>query len=107
MKNHALDEIIADCVGQLAAFGKFRADMQRHFFGIADGVLNPSNPEGRLSFYVKKLPPGAVNRVCSEVDRALDGLERYLSINPEAARETPSLIMRLAAAGIRGTGDMG
>jgi hypothetical protein len=105
MKNHALDEIVADCVGQLAAFGCFSADMQRRFFGISKGTLSP---EGRLSFYVRTLPSGAVTRVCSEVDRALDGLERYLSENPDERLENsrPSLIMRLASAGIKGIGDL-
>ena len=34
MKNHALDEILADCLGQMAAFGEFSAKRQRIFFGV-------------------------------------------------------------------------
>ena len=33
MKNHALDEILADCLGQMEAFGEFSAERQRILLG--------------------------------------------------------------------------
>ncbi|MBR1730583.1 MAG: hypothetical protein IJ728_13790 [Selenomonadaceae bacterium] len=46
MKNHALDEILADAMGQLAAFDHFDIDRQKLFFGLENDHCN-----GRLTFY--------------------------------------------------------
>ncbi|MBR0287363.1 MAG: hypothetical protein IJQ82_00120, partial [Selenomonadaceae bacterium] len=54
MKNHALDEILADCLGQIAAFGNFDADRQRIFFGLEKGGEKCT---GRLQFYCQKVFP--------------------------------------------------
>jgi hypothetical protein len=101
MKNHALDEVIADCMGQLAAFGRFDASLEMKFLG-ADG--SSIKDGGRLWFYVKKLPEAAVPIVCESVKEAVGRLEAHLRENPEMAaeRERPELIMKLAAAGLKG-----
>ena len=80
MKNHALDEVVADCSGQLAALGRYDASLQRKFFGLKGFDLKDGGiaPGGRLGFYVKNLPEGAVSLVCRKVEEALDGLERFL-----------------------------
>jgi hypothetical protein len=102
MKNHALDEITADCVGQLAAFGHYSASMQRKFFGLEGG--EHIAPGGRLGYYVRKLPEGAVPMVCRKVDEALERLEGYLEKNAPMARASrgPELIIKLASLGIDG-----
>lgn len=67
MKNHALDEILADVLGQIAAFGNFDANKQRIFFG-----LNGNKCFGRLQFYCQKVLPTERPKVYSAVDKALD-----------------------------------
>lgn len=70
MKNHPLDEILADAIGQIAAFGDFRAERQKIFFG-----LNGARCDGRLSFYCQKLAPEDRPKVYRAVGAALDILE--------------------------------
>ena len=72
MQNHALDEIIADTLGQIAAFGKFDAKKQRLFFGLEAGKGTCS---GRLSFYTKKVLPEEREKVYRAVDIALSLVE--------------------------------
>jgi hypothetical protein len=105
MKNHALDEVTADCVGQLAAFGRYSASLQRKFFGLEeDGV----GRGGRLWFYVNKLPGGAIAPVCGKINEALDALERYLKKNAEmaGADHSAELIMKLASLGLLGIAEL-
>ena len=72
MKNHALDEIMADTMGQLAAFGNFSAQRQRLFFGLEGGGKTCT---GRLTFYCKRVIPWERTEVYQAVDRALDIVE--------------------------------
>lgn len=72
MKNNALDEILADAMGQLAAFGDFSADRQRLFFGLTKGEESCT---GRLSFYTKKVLPEERGQVYQAVDQVLDIIE--------------------------------
>jgi hypothetical protein len=106
MKNHALDEVVADCSGQLSAFGRYDASLQRKFFGLKDGGIAPG---GRLDFYVKKLPEGAVSLVCRKVGEALDSLEKYLGKNDGMASKgrRPELIVKLATLGLEGIAELG
>ncbi|MDR1979202.1 MAG: hypothetical protein LBQ42_10770 [Synergistaceae bacterium] len=105
MRNHALDEIAADCAGQLAAFGTFSASTQKRFFGISEGRVLPG---GRFSFYIKRLRADSTDEVLEETESALSTLENYLSRNSDMTRESarPRLITRLLAAGIRGIRDL-
>ena len=106
MRNHILDEIAADCVGQLAAFGTFKASLQKLFFGISkmsqeDGEILPG---GRFFFYVKKLRGASVGVVLEETEAALWSLESYLSRNPDMTLEPnrSRLVTNLLTAGISG-----
>ena len=72
MKNHALDEIMADTIGQLAAFGNFSAQRQRLFFGLESGGKTCT---GRLTFYCRKVIPWERTEVYQAVNRALDIIE--------------------------------
>ncbi|MDR1482833.1 MAG: hypothetical protein LBI74_09420 [Synergistaceae bacterium] len=106
MKTHALDEIIADCAGQLAALGRYDASLQRKFFGLED--RERIAPGGRLGFYVRNLSKGATYAVCRKVNEALDGLEGYLEKNAEMAHisRRPELIVKLAALGLPGIAEL-
>lgn len=72
MKNHALDEILADCLGQIAAFGEFSAPRQRIFFGLAKGGVKC---DGRLNFYCQKVLPTELPKIYHAVDEHLDEVE--------------------------------
>ena len=73
MKNHALDEIIADALGQIAAFGNFNAARQRLFFG-----LHGDKCDGRLQFYCQKVLEGERRLVYEVVYKALDIVEEKI-----------------------------
>lgn len=76
MKNHAHDEILADALGQLAAFGDFSAQRQRLFFGLERGK---NTCHGRLSFYCRQLAPGERGKIYRAVDMALNPIEEQLA----------------------------
>lgn len=69
MENHALDEIAADAMGQIAAFGTVDADRQRLFFGLTRGE---DICKGRLSFYCGTVLPEERRDIYRAVDRVLD-----------------------------------
>ncbi|MBQ7704563.1 MAG: hypothetical protein IJT73_03920 [Selenomonadaceae bacterium] len=71
MKNHALDEILADALGQIAAFGNFSPARQRLFFG-----LHGNKCDGRLNIYCQKIIPAEREIVYASVDKVLDAVEK-------------------------------
>ena len=73
MKNHALDEILADCLGQKTAFGEFSAKRQRIFFGLAKGG---EKCDGRLNFYCQKVLTEDLAEIYRAVDEYLDEVEQ-------------------------------
>ena len=76
MQNHALDEIVADAIGQIRAFGNYSAERQRLFFGLEPGSNSCS---GRLSFYCRGMFPWEKTSVYHSVDAVLDGLEKEIN----------------------------
>ena len=75
MQNHALDEIVADAIGQIAAFGDFSAERQRLFFGLEKGT---GRCTGRLSYYCRGVLPWEKETVYRSVDAVLDDLEEQI-----------------------------
>ncbi len=75
MQNHALDEIMADALGQIAAFGNFDADRQRVFFGLTKGK---DTCTGRLSFYCQDVAAEERTKVYRAVDCVLDAVAEEL-----------------------------
>lgn len=67
MKNHALDEILADSMGQIAAFGSFDVQRQMLFFGLEGSQCN-----GRLKFYCQKVNPNERSLIYQAVTNALN-----------------------------------
>lgn len=72
MRNHALDEIMADAMGQIAAFGEFSAERQRIFFGLQ---RETGCCDGRLTFYTRNVFPDERHIIYEVVDKRLDALE--------------------------------
>lgn len=94
MQNHAQDEILADALGQLAAFGDFSAPRQRLFFGLRPGQ---GTCTGRLAFYCQKLPPAEQEKVYRKVDKALDIWENRIKALQQ--QKAPELEIFAALAG--------
>ena len=90
MKNHALDEILADAVGQIAAFGNFSAARQRIFFGLNNGNCN-----GRLTFYCQKVLPDERDKIYNAVDTVLEKIESEIANCTDI-----EIISRIAAVSI-------
>ena len=101
MKNNALDEILADALGQLAAFGSFSAERQRLFFGLEPGT---GICTGRLSFYCRGMFPWDKAAVYRAVDTALDGIEaqitRFLAEKREPATEGSLVAKKVEASSV-------
>lgn len=94
MKNHPLDEIVADAFGQIAAFGDFNADRQRLFFGLEKGkdICN-----GRLSFYVANIPEKERGKIYNAVNVVLDNVET--EIQTRLSRQENKIKILTALAG--------
>ena len=73
LENNALDEILADALGQIAAFGNFSAARQRLFFG-----LNGDKCTGRLQFYCQKVLEDERSLIYQAVDEVLDIVEKRI-----------------------------
>ena len=97
MVNHALDEIIADTIGQIAAFGNFSAHRQRLFFGLESGGETCT---GRLTFYCRKVIPWERKEVYKAVDRALDIIEAKVAALSQEKASHYTLLANLAGNSI-------
>lgn len=97
MVNHALDEIIADTIGQIAAFGNFSAQRQRLFFGLGSGGETCT---GRLTFYCKKVIPWERKEVYKAVDKALDIIEAKVAALSQEKASHYKLLAHLAGTSI-------
>ena len=93
MRNHALDEILADALGQIAAFGNFDADRQRLFFGLEKGK---GACTGRLSFYCQKVILEERTKVYRAVDEALEIVSRELNEMIYDGKGEAEMLMSLA-----------
>lgn len=72
MKNHAMDELLADGLGQIEAFGSFSAERQRIFFGLEKGKAGCT---GRLQHYCTKVPEAGREKIFQTVNECLDKVE--------------------------------
>ena len=97
MKNHAHDEILADALGQIAAFGDFSAERQRLFFGLKRGK---NTCHGRLSFYCQQIMPEEREKVYRAVDAALDSIEEQLASLLAKTVDELEIFMALAGTSI-------
>ena len=97
MKNHALDEIMADTMGQLAAFGSFSAQRQRLFFGLGP---RGETCTGRLTFYCRRVIPWDRPEVYKAVDKALDAVETEIANLCKEGASHYTLLAHLAGISI-------
>lgn len=101
MRNHALDEIIADTMGIIAANGKFRADWFLRFFGLENFPVY--RPGARLENY-RGDPPLSVEAFSllqKAVHRTALTLERVFDSLPVSGwAERVALLLSLAELGL-------
>lgn len=97
MKNHALDEIIADTIGQIAAFGDFSADRQRLFFGLTRGGADCT---GRLSFYTRNVAREEKGKIYVSVDKVLDMIEADINAMLSQKAKKVEILVELAGRSI-------
>lgn len=75
MRDHALDELVADCVGLLHAYGRYPSKLALRFLGLDKDTGH--RPGGRLENYLasSKLPADGLTVVRALVRRAAANLE--------------------------------
>lgn len=85
------DEVLADLIGLVAAFGRYDPALARRFLGIADGAYREG---GRLSHYARE---GALAETVHRADRLIDAYGAQVPAAPEG--DVFDLLLRLFAAG--------
>jgi hypothetical protein len=109
MRNHLLDELVADYAGMTGATGRYRADWQRRFLGLGSGPRGEGyRPGGRLDLY-RGDPPlsdGAFEKLqalaraaAAEIERFDAGLRRSGPVSPageESDRDRALVLLALA-----------
>ncbi|HYH45334.1 MAG TPA: hypothetical protein VEG34_06565 [Thermoanaerobaculia bacterium] len=109
MRNHLLDELVADYAGMTGAAGRYRADWQRRFLGLETGPRGEGyRSGGRLDLY-RGDPPlsdGAFERLqalagaaAAEIERFDAGLRKTGPASPageESARDRALVLLALA-----------
>lgn len=97
MRNHALDEILADGLGQIAAFGDFDADRQRLFFGLEKGR---DTCIGRLSYYCQRVALKERPKVYARVNEVLDEVAGELKVMLARKATDREILVSLAGKSI-------
>lgn len=93
MKNHVVDEIIADGMGQIAAFGNFSAHRQRLFFGLTKGS---DQCDGRLAFYCRNVWKDEHQLIYRAVDQALERIAPAVNLAISRGTSSYGLLQLLA-----------
>lgn len=93
MRNHLRDELVADILGQLAAFGDFKASRQRLFFGLTKGEAVCT---GRLQHYCRCLSEADKGRLYLYADAQLEELEAKVSQWQQAKLSELEILLHLA-----------
>ncbi|MEO8277575.1 MAG: ATP-binding protein [Thermoanaerobaculia bacterium] len=99
LRSHLLDELLADYVGSIAAFGSYDARRALRFLGL--NVDATSLPGGRWEIYRGALPEAAIPALARLVERAAQALER-LSAAPLPPGLRARQLLGLAALGLDG-----
>lgn len=93
MRLNLHDELVADCMGFTAAFGRFDSDLFLRGLGI-DGAGKPA-PDSRCWTYVQELDGQDVERACAIAVQAARNVEAWIENRGEVER---SLLLRTLAA---------
>ena len=99
IRSHLLDELLADYVGSLAAFGSYDAKRALRFLVLE--VDAPASPGGRWEIYRGALPATAIPALARLVELAAQALEK-LPVAPLPADSRARHLLGLAALGLDG-----
>ncbi len=91
MRNHLLDELLADRAGLLAARGAYDPSLARAFLGLA--ADDSIRPEGRFFTYCTGLPPAAHRPLAAAAGRAITALAALPHDPATAVRDTLALTL--------------
>lgn len=103
MKNHAMDELLADGLGQIAAFGNFSAERQRVFFGLEKGK---NGCTGRLQHYCSNVPEAEREQIYQAVNEVLDKVEAMFTRWQAEGYSDIMMIKELAAMSLNDFGNV-
>jgi hypothetical protein len=99
LRSHALDELVADFVGLVHAFGRYDADRALRFLGLeaypdyrADGRLENYWTQARLSSDAR----GIVRTLVVRAARNLERIGRAVSPSPDRLADLGRLVFRLS-----------
>ncbi len=90
------DEIMADFIGMIEAFGYYKAEWFLRFMGIIEGSGN------RLGYYTKSLPVNVRNAVSKLAELCAYKLEKWSLTNSFQAMTVGERIKYMCKAGIEG-----
>lgn len=91
MRNHLLDELLADRAGLLAAHGAYDPSLARAFLGLeADGSIRPA---GRFFTYCTGLPAATHRPLAAAAGRAIANLASLPHSPATTARDTVALTL--------------
>lgn len=94
MRNHIFDELVADFVGLVSAFGEYRADLARRFLGL--DVFPETRPGSRIELYCGTLSPAAIQAARSLAVTAIANLERLgAGISPRGMEPLGAVVYTL------------
>jgi hypothetical protein len=89
MRNNVLDELIADFVGLVRAFGVYRGDLARRFLGLE---AFPAIREGsRIEIYRGDLSNDALSTIGALAVDAIANLQKLSDDRPNLAEDLPAL----------------
>lgn len=98
MRNHMMDELIADFIGISSALGTFKAAWFLRFVGLEN--FPGCRADGRIHSYRGDLSDGAfviLQKLLVEAARRLEAWSRHFQIKAQTAQEKAHLIQTLAA----------
>ena len=102
IRQHPLDEVLADFVGLLAAFGRYDADDALAFLGLQ--AFPAIDPAGRLVNYTTSVISDAATSVVAElivlVARRLESLTRQRRLDTEDRRALAGTVGALVSCSL-------
>jgi hypothetical protein len=89
MRNNLLDELVADFVGLVRAFGGYRGDLARLFLGLE--AFPAIRPGSRIEVYRGDLSDAALSAVAALCVDATRNLQKVADAKPDLGDDLPAL----------------
>ncbi|HYM24617.1 MAG TPA: hypothetical protein VEU08_15475 [Vicinamibacterales bacterium] len=95
MRNNILDELVADFVGLVRAFGGYRGDLARLFLGLE--AFPAIRPGSRIEIYRGELSGDALSAVAALAVDATHNLQKLADLRPHLAEDLSTLAQMIYA----------